>query len=123
MYYTLLSVLHVAVLVAVALRLFSRRNTNGSAMAWLMLVILVPLVGVLMYLLIAGGADLYEGDINRGYEPYLGENGALWVVDMYRYMIEHPDWLPPEGDPVAFGKMLREKNNIHPPTDCSTCHR
>ena len=35
MYYTLLSVLHVAVLVAVALRLFSRRNTNGSAMAWL----------------------------------------------------------------------------------------
>ena len=52
MYYTLLSVLHVAVLVAVALRLFSRRNTNGSAMAWLMLVILVPLVGVVMYLLI-----------------------------------------------------------------------
>ena len=52
MYYTLLTVLHVAVLVAVALRLFSRRNTNGSAMAWLMLVILVPLVGVLMYLLI-----------------------------------------------------------------------
>jgi putative heme-binding domain-containing protein len=27
----------------------------------------------------------------------MGPDGALWVVDMYRYMIEHPDWLPPEG--------------------------
>ena len=26
-----------------------------------------------------------------------GPDGALWVVDMYRYMIEHPEWLPPEG--------------------------
>ena len=26
-----------------------------------------------------------------------GPDGALWVADMYRYMIEHPDWLPPEG--------------------------
>ncbi|MEO7299285.1 MAG: PVC-type heme-binding CxxCH protein, partial [Verrucomicrobiota bacterium] len=26
-----------------------------------------------------------------------GPDGALWVVDMYRYIIEHPDWLPPEG--------------------------
>ncbi|MGI9243817.1 MAG: PVC-type heme-binding CxxCH protein, partial [Verrucomicrobiales bacterium] len=24
-------------------------------------------------------------------------DGSLWIVDMYRYMIEHPDWLPPEG--------------------------
>ena len=27
----------------------------------------------------------------------MGPDGALWVVDMYRYMIEHPDWLPPGG--------------------------
>jgi len=27
----------------------------------------------------------------------MGPDGALWVVDMYRHMIEHPDWLPPEG--------------------------
>jgi len=27
----------------------------------------------------------------------MGPDGAIWVVDMYRYMIEHPDWLPPEG--------------------------
>jgi len=26
-----------------------------------------------------------------------GPDGALWVVDMYRYMIEHPEWLPPNG--------------------------
>lgn len=26
-----------------------------------------------------------------------GPDGSVWIVDMYRYMIEHPDWLPPEG--------------------------
>lgn len=26
-----------------------------------------------------------------------GPDGALWVADMYRYMIEHPHWLPKEG--------------------------
>ncbi len=26
-----------------------------------------------------------------------GPDGALWVVDMVRYMIEHPQWLPVEG--------------------------
>ncbi len=26
-----------------------------------------------------------------------GPDGAVWVVDMYRYMIEHPQWLPPNG--------------------------
>jgi putative membrane-bound dehydrogenase-like protein len=26
-----------------------------------------------------------------------GPDGALWIVDMYRYMIEHPEWLPKEG--------------------------
>ena len=26
-----------------------------------------------------------------------GPDGALWIVDMYRYMIEHPQWLPNEG--------------------------
>jgi putative membrane-bound dehydrogenase-like protein len=27
-----------------------------------------------------------------------GPDGALWIADMYRYMIEHPDWLPPNGE-------------------------
>jgi putative heme-binding domain-containing protein len=26
-----------------------------------------------------------------------GPDGALWIVDMYRYIVEHPEWLPPEG--------------------------
>ncbi|QEG39873.1 PVC-type heme-binding CxxCH protein [Roseimaritima ulvae] len=26
-----------------------------------------------------------------------GPDGALWIVDMYRYMIEHPQWLPQAG--------------------------
>ena len=26
-----------------------------------------------------------------------GPAGAVWIVDMYRYMIEHPQWLPEEG--------------------------
>ncbi len=26
-----------------------------------------------------------------------GPDGGLWVVDMYRYMIEHPEWLPDNG--------------------------
>ncbi len=26
-----------------------------------------------------------------------GPDGGLWIVDMYRYMIEHPEWLPNEG--------------------------
>jgi putative membrane-bound dehydrogenase-like protein len=26
-----------------------------------------------------------------------GPDGALWVADMYRFLIEHPQWLPPVG--------------------------
>ena len=26
-----------------------------------------------------------------------GPDGALWFADMYRYMIEHPEWLPKQG--------------------------
>src|SRR5262249_9148169 len=25
-----------------------------------------------------------------------GPDGALWVVDMYRFVIEHPRWIPPQ---------------------------
>ncbi|MEZ6033215.1 MAG: hypothetical protein R3C17_08995 [Planctomycetaceae bacterium] len=25
-----------------------------------------------------------------------GPDGALWVADMYRAVIEHPEWIPPE---------------------------
>ena len=37
---------------------------------------------------------------DRWFRPVMvrtGPGGALWVVDMYRYMIEHPQWLPKNG--------------------------
>ncbi|MDA1229717.1 MAG: neutral/alkaline non-lysosomal ceramidase N-terminal domain-containing protein, partial [Planctomycetota bacterium] len=40
-----------------------------------------------------------------------GLDGALWVVDMYRYVIEHPIWIPPDTlatlDPRAGSTMGR----------------
>ncbi|MGB4911250.1 MAG: cardiolipin synthase [Candidatus Dechloromonas phosphoritropha] len=48
----LLPVLDVLLVVAVSLRIFSRRSAHGTAVAWLLLVILLPGIGALMYLLI-----------------------------------------------------------------------
>lgn len=42
---------------------------------------LIPRIAPRHLTLIAGDADAYEADFNRGYEPYLGENGELWVVE------------------------------------------
>ncbi len=33
---------------------------------------------------------------SRPVQVRTGPDGALWVVDMYRYLIEHPRWVPPE---------------------------
>jgi hypothetical protein len=55
-----------------------------------------------------------------------------WCLDCHRNPDPHlrppsevtnMTWTAPGGDPAAFGKSLREKNHIAPPTDCSTCHR
>jgi putative membrane-bound dehydrogenase-like protein len=32
----------------------------------------------------------------RPVQVHTGIDGALWVVDMYRYVIEHPIWIPPD---------------------------
>lgn len=32
----------------------------------------------------------------RPVQARTGPDGALWIVDMYRYVIEHPQWIPPE---------------------------
>jgi len=37
--------------------------------------------------------------------------------------VTNMNWKAPGDDPVSYGKSLREQNNIHPSTDCSTCHR
>lgn len=45
------------------------------------------------------GADFIAGE-DPWFRPVMtrtGPDGAVWVVDMYRYMIEHPDWLNDEG--------------------------
>jgi putative membrane-bound dehydrogenase-like protein len=50
-----------------------------------------------------GGADAstdFLASEDRWCRPVMvrtGPDGALWVADMYRYMIEHPQWLPEQG--------------------------
>jgi len=47
----------------------------------------------------------------RPVQTRTGMDGALWVVDMYRYVIEHPIWIPPDTlatlDPRAGSTMGR----------------
>ena len=44
-----------------------------------------------------------------------GPDGALWVVDMYRYMIEHPAWLPESGkaETLPFYRLGDDKGRIY----------
>jgi cardiolipin synthase len=50
--FSLLSLMHVIALLAVSVRIVSRRSSHGTALAWLLLIVLIPAVGVLIYLLI-----------------------------------------------------------------------
>lgn len=46
-----------------------------------------------------GEPDFLAGT-DRWFRPVMartGPDGGLWIADMYRYMIEHPHWLPEEG--------------------------
>lgn len=48
----------------------------------------------------AGDAPDFFASEDRWCRPVMvrtGPDGALWIADMYRYMIEHPQWLPQEG--------------------------
>lgn len=54
-----------------------------------------------------------------------------WCLDCHRNPAPHLrpqefitdlDWVPEE-ERLAVGLKVQEDNNIHPPTDCSTCHR
>jgi putative membrane-bound dehydrogenase-like protein len=49
-------------------------------------------------------ADEESGEFLASEDPWFrpvfaasAPDGTLWVADMYRFMIEHPDWLPAEG--------------------------
>lgn len=57
----------------------------------------------------------------RPVQARTGPDGALWVVDMYRYVIEHPIWIPPDTlatlDPRAgatMGRIYRVVPEGHP---------
>ncbi len=59
-----------------------------------------------------------------------GMDGALWVVDMYRYVIEHPIWIPPDTlatlDPRAGstkGRIYRVVRDDHPPRPRAALHK
>jgi putative membrane-bound dehydrogenase-like protein len=46
-----------------------------------------------------------------------GPDGALWVVDVYRFVIEHPRWIPPEDlakVDVRAGSTMGRIYRIHP---------
>ncbi|MCC6804270.1 MAG: alpha/beta hydrolase, partial [Anaerolineae bacterium] len=43
--------------------------------------VLIPQIAPRPLMLVAAGADPYEADFNRGYEPFLGENAELWVIE------------------------------------------
>lgn len=42
---------------------------------------LIPQIAPRHLMLVAGGLAPYEADFNREYEPYLGENGDLWIIE------------------------------------------
>ena len=75
---TLLLAMQVAVFIGIAVRVIMRRAARGVALAWLLLVAALPLVGALIYLLIGerrigrkrslrhkGLADRFQGDRQR----------------------------------------------------------
>ena len=63
------------------------------------------------------GHDFFASE-DRWCRPVMtrtGPDGALWVVDMYRYMIEHPEWLPPAGkaDLLPHYRLGEERGRIY----------
>src|SRR5262249_10833261 len=42
-----------------------------------------------------------------------GPDGALWIVDMYRFVIEHPRWIPPERLKLLDPRAGSDKGRIY----------
>ena len=64
-----------------------------------------------------GAFDFFASE-DRWSRPVMvrtGPDGGLWVADMYRYMIEHPDWLPPAGknDLLPHYRLGEDKGRIY----------
>jgi putative membrane-bound dehydrogenase-like protein len=61
---------------------------------------------------------------SRPVQTRTGPDGALWVVDMYRFVIEHPRWIPPDRLAVLdiragadMGRIYRVYSKGHPPRE------
>src|SRR5205085_1719699 len=51
---------------------------------------------------------------DRWFRPVMartGPDGCLWVLDMCRFMIEHPEWLPAEGK-AELGPVYRAGDDL-----------
>src|SRR5262245_26144300 len=74
-----------------------------------------------------------HGRVDEMEEVYQKEPLSMsWCLDCHRQPepnlrppeeVTNMAWKPPSDDVIAYGKTLREKNHLNPPTDCSTCHR
>src|SRR5205807_6498677 len=42
-----------------------------------------------------------------------GPDGALWVADMYRYVIEHPEWIPKDWQQKLDLRAGHDKGRIY----------
>ncbi|NMQ28041.1 hypothetical protein E4Q23_09880 [Candidatus Accumulibacter phosphatis] len=98
MVFDLLTVLHLIAVIAVSLRIFSRRTSHGTALAWLLLVITIPAVGVLMYLLI-GERRLGKTWMDRAIamQPQL----LLWAQDIPASTLVDPGVLSTGAESVS----------------------
>ena len=78
------------------------------------------------------GCVTCHGRVDEMEEVYQKEPLSMsWCLSCYRAPeanlrppeeVTNMGWKPPS-DAIAYGKALREKNHLNPPTDCSTCHR
>ena len=77
------------------------------------------------------GCESCHGRVDRMEEVYQASAlTMMWCLDCHRAPEKHlrpRDKVTAMGyapsDQVGIGRMLREQNDINPPTDCSTCHR
>lgn len=94
----LIALLHVGLFAVVTLRILSRRNPPGVSMAWLLLVLLVPVAGVILYIMI-GERRLGRRWIERA------ESERAWLNETFaRLSRDHavaPFSAGEVGDPIA----------------------
>jgi hypothetical protein len=79
------------------------------------------------------GCVTCHGRIDKMEVVYQAEPLSMgWCLECHRapeqYLrpveeVTNMTYAPPGGDQLLLGRMLREKYNINPPTDCSACHR